>query len=96
MNSFLALQAQDLAAFDEPRRRAVRERVERELKAAEFVGTVIELFGPVMFDTLNVLGGGKPRREEPELATFREGEDNDPYGGPAFPGPGHLTEPPAR
>jgi hypothetical protein len=66
MNSFLALREQDIASFDEPRRVAVRQRVERELRAAEFVGAVLELFGPVMADPLSVLGGGEVPMERAE------------------------------
>jgi hypothetical protein len=69
MNSFLALREQDLAAFDEERRTRVRQRVERELHSAEFVASIVELFGPVAADTLNVMSGGQTLLDEPPTET---------------------------
>ena len=91
MNAFLLLQDRDLAAFTPERSAAVRERVEKRLRTAEFVGSVIELFGPLLADTLNVMSGGDPFLEEEHLLTLQEGEDNDPYGQPPrlSPGPTH-------
>ncbi|MBB4079606.1 hypothetical protein GGR28_002231 [Lewinella aquimaris] len=87
MNSFLALQEQELTAFTEARQVRVRQRVERELKSAEFIGSLIELFGPVMADTVNVLGGGDPLVQDETYLLLQESEDDDPYGSPP-PGPG--------
>ena len=73
MNNFLALREEDLAAFAGERQRVVRKRVERELRTAEFIASMVELFGPVMADTLNVLGGGDP-------LLVVSGNDDDPFG----------------
>ena len=86
MNAFLQLQDQDLRAFAAERQHSVRQRVERSLRSAEYVASIIELFGPVMADTLNVMSGGKPLPEDDYLA-LHESEDDDPYGHPP-PGPG--------
>ena len=88
MNAFLQLREQELTAFDEQRREVVRERVTRNLHRAELAASIIELFGPVLADTLTVLGGatvgelagtaqlpsGSPR----SLST--PGDDDEPYG----------------
>ncbi|PPK87703.1 hypothetical protein CLV84_0653 [Neolewinella xylanilytica] len=60
MNNFLALRDEDIASFTGERQAVVRRKVERELRTAEFIASVVELFGPVMADTLNVMGGGEP------------------------------------
>lgn len=86
MNNFLALREEDLAAFAGERQRVVRKRVERELRTAEFIASMVELFGPVMADTLNVLGGGDP------LLVVTGGEDQDPFGD-EDPAPGPRTNP---
>ncbi|MGB3801705.1 MAG: hypothetical protein WA952_17945 [Lewinella sp.] len=81
MNNFLALRDQDLAAFTGERQVTVRRRVERELRTAELIASVVELFGPVMADTLNVMGGGDP---------IVDLEDDDPFGeDPPSPGMNH-------
>lgn len=66
MNAFLLLREEDLAAFTPERSAAVRERVEQQLRTAELLGSIVELFGPRLADTLTVMSGG----EEPT-----EGED---------------------
>ena len=71
MNSFLALRDDDIAAFTGEREAIVRERVERDLRTAELVASIVELFGPVMADTLNVMGGGDP---------VLDLQDDDPFG----------------
>ena len=71
MNSFLALREQDIASFAGEREAVVRERVERDLRTAELVASIVELFGPVMADTLNVMGGGDP---------LLDLHDDDPFG----------------
>ena len=90
MNSFLALREQELAAFTGERRSAVRHRVERNLQTAEFIASIVELFGPVMADTINVMGGGHGGLDTEGYRTFEAGDDDDPYGpppaGPAAPG----------
>ena len=70
MNSFLALRDYDIASFTGEREAVVRERVERDLRTAELVASIVELFGPVMADTLNVMGGGEPILDL----------DDDPFG----------------
>ncbi|MCP9236953.1 hypothetical protein [Lewinella sp. JB7] len=91
MNAFQALQEQELTVFTEERRIKVRQRVERELRGAEFIGRLIELFGPVMADTVNVMSGGDPLVQDETYLMLQEAEDDDPYGdppaGPATPGP---------
>ncbi|WP_116106324.1 hypothetical protein [Lewinella sp. IMCC34191] len=78
MNNFLALRDEDLAAFTGERQATVRKRVERELRTAELIASVVELFGPVLADTLNVMGGGDP---------ILELDDDDPFGEePSGPG----------
>ncbi len=84
MNSFLALRDQELTQFTGERRQKVRHRVERNLHTAEFIASVVELFGPVLADTMNVLGGGHSMLEGEKLRILSETEDDDPYG----PGPG--------
>ena len=79
MNNFLALRDQDIASFTGERETAVRTRVEKDLRTAEFVASIIELFGPVMADTLNVMSGGEPRLDE----------DDSPGDEPAGPGNNH-------
>ena len=91
MNAFLQLQDQDLQAFASERQHSVRQRVERNLRSAEYVASIIELFGPVMADTLNVLSGGD-RLPEDDYLTLHEAADDDPYGHPP-PGPGHTATP---
>ncbi|WP_116125556.1 hypothetical protein [Lewinella sp. IMCC34183] len=94
MNSFLALRDQDLDAFTGERRRAVRSRVERNLRTAEFIGSLVELFGPVVGNTLSVLGGGQAAYDgEPVLRTLTQVDDDDPFGSPpAGPtGPGEIV-----
>lgn len=66
MNAFLLLREEDLAAFTPERRVAVRERVEQQLQTAELVGNLIELFGPMLADTLTALSGGDPPTAEPD------------------------------
>lgn len=88
----MALREEDMAAFDEGRRLVVRERVEKSLKTAEFVAGVIELFGPVMADTLTVLVGGEARHtdaDEANYLTLRDvaGDDDDEAYGPGHPDP---------
>ncbi|CAH0998717.1 hypothetical protein LEM8419_00063 [Neolewinella maritima] len=88
MNAFLLLQEQDVADFRGTRSRAVRQRVEGNLRSAEFVGSLIELFGPRLADTLSVLSGGTPSLVDEQYLRLREGEDDDPYGQPPRgPGP---------
>ena len=82
MNAFLLLQDEDLAAFTEERSTAVRERVEGSLRSAEHIGSIIELFGPLLADTLSVLGGGDPLLKEEHYLTLEDRDDNDPYGVP--------------
>ncbi|THH37717.1 hypothetical protein [Neolewinella litorea] len=82
MNSFLALRDQDLAAFTGERRTGIRKRVERELRTAEFIASIVELFGPVMADTVSVLSGGHSMQAEESYRTFSESEDDDPFGEP--------------
>ncbi|NJB86882.1 hypothetical protein GGR26_002659 [Lewinella marina] len=82
MNSFLALQDQDLAAFNGERRAGVRKRVERELRTAEFIASIVELFGPVMADTLSALSGGQGIGADETYRTFSASEDDDPLGEP--------------
>ena len=85
MNNFLALREEDLATFAGERQRVVRKRVERELRTAEFIASLVELFGPVMADTLNVLGGGDP------LLVVSD-QDEDPFG-ETDSAPGPRTNP---
>ena len=73
MNNFLALREEDLAAFAGERELVVRKRVERELRTAELIASMVELFGPVLADTLNVMGGGDP------LLVVSD-EEEDPFG----------------
>ena len=93
MNSFLALRNEELTAFSGERRQTVRRRVERNLRTAEFIASVVELFGPVMADTVNVLGGGQSMLEGESLRTYSETDDDDPFGAPpAGPrGPGETV-----
>lgn len=87
MNAFLQLREQDLAAFTPERSTAVRQRVERELKTAEHLANIVELFGPLMADTLNVMSGGEPTTEPKEQVPYLSFQDtaadDDPFG----PGP---------
>ena len=82
MNAFLSLRDEDLAAFTEERSTVVRERVEGSLRSAEHIGSIIELFGPLMADTLSVMNGGDSLLEDEHYLTLQEGNDNDPYGAP--------------
>ncbi len=87
MNSFLALQEQDLTAFNPEHRLRVRREVQRNLRTAEFLASVVQLFGPVMADTLSVMGGGDSLLQKEDYLTLRETEpDGDPFGaGPGGP-----------
>lgn len=82
MNNFLALREHDLASFTGERKAVVRRRVERELRTAEFIASIVELFGPVMADTLNVMGGGE---------SLLTNEDDDFDEGPS-PGPSPTSD----
>lgn len=72
MNAFILLREEEQAAFTEERRAVVRRRVERELRTAEFVAGMFEMFGPVFADTLSVLGGSE---EKPLLSEEDETPD---------------------
>ncbi len=84
MNSFLALRDYDLTAFTPERRVRVQREVERDLRTAELIASIVQLFGPVMADTLNVMGGGDSLMNKADYLTIRETEDDDPFG--AAPG----------
>lgn len=100
MNNFLALRQADIADFSQNRQEVVRQRVETRLRSAEFIGNLIELFGPVMADTLTVMGGGQPVDERESYLTIEgEADDDFPYGGEDDdtpegppPGPGARNE----
>lgn len=85
MNAFLQLQDQDLQSFSTERQHSIRQRVERSLRSAEHLASIIELFGPVLADTLNVMSGGDTLREM-EYLSLQESGDDDPFGQPP-PGP---------
>ena len=87
MNPFLALRDEELTVFDEDRRLVVRRRVERELRSAEFITSMVELFGPVLADTLTVLGGGEAAEREPDAPDYFTVPDDDDGDEPAPFGP---------
>lgn len=93
MNAFLQLREQDLTAFSEQRSEVVRERVERSLHRAELAASIIELFGPVLADTLTVLSGATV--EELAAAGHLPGGASRTQAGPAPDdepyGPGFTT-----
>lgn len=90
MNAFLALREEDLRTFDEARQLIVRERVESSLKAAEFLGNVVELFGPKLANTLTIMAGGEVKTEKTDEDGYPKGNDiaddgDEPYG------PGYIN-----
>ncbi len=83
MNSFLALREQEVRAFVSERQDRVRDRVESRLRTIQFWGDVVELFVPVMADTVTSLAGGEPIDPSPDYFTILEGErESEPGGGP--------------
>ncbi len=88
MNPFLALREQDLTSFSPQHRARVRQEVRRSLRTAELIASIVQLFGPVMADTLSVMGGGDSFLEEDYLTVRETTEpDGDPFG--AAPGGPH-------
>ena len=81
MNSFLALREQEVKTFVDERQDRVRARVESRLRTLQFWGDVVELFVPMMADTVTSLTGGEPTDPAPDYFTILEGERESEAGG---------------
>ena len=84
----------EVRAFVEERQDRVRHRVESRLRTLEFWGDVLELFVPVMADTVTSLTGGEPIAPDVSYLTILEGErqDNDEDSDTPPPGPSDRDE----
>lgn len=74
MNAFLALRDMEVQNFVDDRQDRVRANVEGRLRTIQFWGDVIELFVPMMADTVTSLTGGEPIEPEPDYFTILDGE----------------------
>ena len=97
-NAFLLLRDLELADFAVERQERVRVRVETQLKTAEFIGSVVELFLPLAADTLTTMAGGEPlSTDTPYLsAATLEAESQRRATDDLSPPPGPMINPDDR
>lgn len=62
MNSFKLLEDEDgLRLFQPERKERIRDKVQGRLETMRFLGTILEMYVPVMADTVTNLTGGEGR-----------------------------------
>jgi len=95
MNSFKQLEEEQIKLFAERTEDRVRNKLEGTLDALRFFGAVLEIYMPLMADTVVTLTGGEPSLktddDEPSLPPPPVEPDDKPRG----PG-GFAPEPPIR
>lgn len=94
MNSFLQLQEEEINTFVKVHQDAVRQKVESRLSTYHFLGDVMELFFPMVADTITVMAGGDVSYLDTDYLTIEEGGYiNDDKNDPTLPpGPGDRDE----
>ncbi|PHI20496.1 hypothetical protein CEQ90_07020 [Lewinellaceae bacterium SD302] len=88
MNSFKELENDQIRLFAEARHKRVYDRVYGSLGSLRFISSIIEMYVPVMADTVVSLTGGSslfPQENVEEESTDSNGDIQRPPSGPALP-----------
>ena len=96
MSSFLQIKEEEIQQFVELRQDRVRQKVESQINTYEFIGSLFEMYLPMLADTMTALAGSDPIEKDDEYRTIEESDDsgdNPPPSGPGAPkGPDNNDE----
>ena len=95
MSSFLQIKEEEINQFVELRQDRVRQKVESQISAYEFIGSLFEMYLPMMADTMTALAGSDPVEKDDEYRIIEEsdGSEDTPPSGPGAPkGPDNNDE----
>jgi hypothetical protein len=95
MSSFLQIKEEEIQQFVELRQDRVRQKVESQVNTYEFIGSIFEMFLPMMADTMTALAGSDPIDDKDGYRIIEEpedSEDNLPAGPGAPKGPDNNDE----
>ncbi|MTB53414.1 hypothetical protein [Lewinella sp. W8] len=86
MSSFLQIKEEEINQFVELRQDRVRQQVETKLSTYEFIGSLFEMYLPMMADTMTAIMGSDPIDDDDEYRTIEEIDDEESDNPPLGPG----------
>lgn len=94
MSSFLQIKEEEIQQFLELRQDRVRQKVERQINTYEFVGSLFEMYLPMLADTITALAGSDPIDQNDDYRIIETEDDPTPPppGSGAPKGPGNNDE----